>query len=142
MKSRDYEEFIESLKRSGARFLVVGAHAVAFYARPRATKDLDLFILGYQFQDPAGRPRKSVNAAGELIVEEHDPRVIDEAVRDLAMIGLNYVDECFAATFSYVADYSNLTYTKPVHRIMLRMNLRTIGGTGFGTQVGSERTGN
>ena len=60
---------------------------------------------------------------------------------DLAILGLNYVDECFAATFSYVADYSNLTYTKPVHRIMLRMNLRTIGGTGFSTQVGSERTG-
>jgi LPS-assembly protein len=60
---------------------------------------------------------------------------------DLGVIGLNYVDECFAATFSYVADYSNLTYTKPVHRIMLRMNLRTIGGTGFSTQVGSERTG-
>jgi LPS-assembly protein len=61
---------------------------------------------------------------------------------DLAVIGLNYLDECFAATFSYVADYSNLTYTKPVHRIMLRMNLRTLGGTGFSTQVGSERTGN
>jgi LPS-assembly protein len=60
---------------------------------------------------------------------------------DLAMVGLNYVDECFAATFSYVADYSNLTYTKPVHRIMLRMNLRTLGGTGFSTQVGSEKTG-
>ena len=60
---------------------------------------------------------------------------------DLAVVGLNYVDECFAATFSYVADYSNLTYTKPVHRIMLRMNLRTLGGTGFSTQVGSERTG-
>ena len=44
MRFRDYEEFIESLNRIGARFLVVGAHAVAFYARPRATKDLDLFI--------------------------------------------------------------------------------------------------
>lgn len=44
MKSRDYEEFIESLNRSGAKYLIVGAHAVAFHARPRATKDLDLFI--------------------------------------------------------------------------------------------------
>jgi|SRR6185295_7222346 len=44
MASRDYEEFIESLNASGARYLIVGAHAVAFYARPRATKDLDLFI--------------------------------------------------------------------------------------------------
>lgn len=44
MKSRDYEEFIESLNRIGARYLIVGAHAVAFHARPRATKDLDLFL--------------------------------------------------------------------------------------------------
>ena len=59
---------------------------------------------------------------------------------DLAMVGLNYVDECFAASFSYVADYSNFTYTKPVHRIMLRMNLRTIGGTGISREIGDERT--
>jgi len=44
VKSRDYEEFIECLNRSGARFLIAGAHAVAFHARPRATKDLDLYI--------------------------------------------------------------------------------------------------
>ena len=44
MKSRDYEEFVESLNESGARYFIVGAHAVAFHARPRATKDLDLFI--------------------------------------------------------------------------------------------------
>ena len=44
MRSRDYEEFIESLNASGAKYLIVGAHAVALYARPRATKDLDLFI--------------------------------------------------------------------------------------------------
>jgi predicted nucleotidyltransferase len=44
VKSRDYEEFIESLNRIGARYLIVGAHAVAFHARPRATKDLDIFI--------------------------------------------------------------------------------------------------
>ena len=44
MRSRDYEEFIGFLNSGGVRFLVVGAHAVAFYARPRATKDFDLFI--------------------------------------------------------------------------------------------------
>jgi predicted nucleotidyltransferase len=44
VKSRDYEEFIEFLNRLEARYLVVGAHAVAFHARPRATKDLDVFI--------------------------------------------------------------------------------------------------
>lgn len=44
MRSRDYEEFVESLNASGARYLIVGAHAVAFHARPRATKDFDVFI--------------------------------------------------------------------------------------------------
>jgi predicted nucleotidyltransferase len=44
MKSRDYEEFLASLNASGARYLIIGAHAVAFHARPRATKDFDLFI--------------------------------------------------------------------------------------------------
>ena len=44
MRSRDYEEFLESLNANGVRYLVVGAHAVAFHARPRATKDLDILI--------------------------------------------------------------------------------------------------
>ena len=38
MAHRDYEEFFELLNANGVKFLIVGAHAVAFYARPRATK--------------------------------------------------------------------------------------------------------
>lgn len=44
MKSRDYEEFIACLNGAGVRYLLVGAHAVAFHARPRATKDLDVLL--------------------------------------------------------------------------------------------------
>lgn len=66
---------------------------------------------------------------------------LDRDKFDLGMIGLSYIDECIAASFSYVADETNLTYTKPVHRVMLRVNLRTIGGAGVSTQVGSDRTG-
>ena len=44
MASQDYEEFIAALNAHGVRYLVVGAHAVAFHARPRATKDLDILI--------------------------------------------------------------------------------------------------
>ncbi|MGH2571684.1 MAG: nucleotidyltransferase [bacterium] len=43
MASRDYEEFIGALNERRARYLIVGAHAVAFHAQPRATK-LDLFV--------------------------------------------------------------------------------------------------
>jgi len=44
MASRDYEEFIAALNDHGVRYLIVGAHAVAFHARPRATKDLDILL--------------------------------------------------------------------------------------------------
>ena len=44
MPFRDYEEFIAALNDHEVRYLVIGAHAVAFHARPRATKDLDLFL--------------------------------------------------------------------------------------------------
>lgn len=44
MASRDYEEFIAGLNDHGVRYLIVGAHAVAFHARPRATKDLDILL--------------------------------------------------------------------------------------------------
>jgi predicted nucleotidyltransferase len=44
MPSQDYEEFIAALNAHGVRYLVIGAHAVAFHARPRATKDLDIWV--------------------------------------------------------------------------------------------------
>lgn len=44
MASRDYEEFIAALNAAGVSYLIIGAHAVAFHARPRATKDLDILI--------------------------------------------------------------------------------------------------
>jgi Nucleotidyl transferase of unknown function (DUF2204) len=57
MASRDYEEFIAALNAHGVRYLVVGAHAVAFHARPRATKDLDILI------DPTPRNARRALAA-------------------------------------------------------------------------------
>jgi LPS-assembly protein len=59
---------------------------------------------------------------------------------DTGLLGLSYVDECFAATLTYVADESNLNYTRPVHRIMLRLNLRTVGGVSAATQISDDRT--
>jgi len=57
MSSRDYEEFIAALNAHGARYLVVGAHAVALHARPRATGDLDLLL------DPTAANARRVLAA-------------------------------------------------------------------------------
>lgn len=44
MAHRDFEELIIAFNAEAVRYLVIGAHAVAFHARPRATKDLDLYI--------------------------------------------------------------------------------------------------
>jgi hypothetical protein len=40
----DYEEFLAAFNEHGVRYLIGGAHALGFHARPRATKDLDVFI--------------------------------------------------------------------------------------------------
>jgi hypothetical protein len=57
MLSRDYEEFIAALNAHGVRYLIAGAHAVAFHARPRATKDLDIV-----FNPTAANARKVLAA--------------------------------------------------------------------------------
>lgn len=44
MAFQDFEEFIAALNDHGVRYLIAGAHAVAFHAQPRATKDLDVLI--------------------------------------------------------------------------------------------------
>jgi hypothetical protein len=41
---REWIELLGLLKKHRARFLVVGAYAVAVAGRPRATQDLDLFV--------------------------------------------------------------------------------------------------
>lgn len=43
-ESKDFEEFLKCLNGRGVRALIVGAHAVAFHAKPRYTKDLDLLV--------------------------------------------------------------------------------------------------
>jgi predicted nucleotidyltransferase len=42
--SPDLTDLLRSLCDAGARFLIVGAHAIAFHAEPRYTKDLDLWV--------------------------------------------------------------------------------------------------
>jgi predicted nucleotidyltransferase len=78
MASRDYEEFIAALNARGVRYLIVGAHALAYHAQPRATKDLDILL------DPAPtNARRTIAAlrdffggrdAGFKLADLTDPR--------------------------------------------------------------------
>ena len=40
----DFRDFLAELLKAGARFLVVGAHALSVHGVPRATVDLDVWI--------------------------------------------------------------------------------------------------
>ena len=42
--NEDFLDFLKELQSVGARFLVVGAHALAVHGVPRATGDLDVWI--------------------------------------------------------------------------------------------------
>ncbi len=42
--SDDWFEVLIALQQEGARFLVIGAHALAVYGVPRGTQDLDLWV--------------------------------------------------------------------------------------------------
>ncbi len=44
MANKDFEELFECLSRRNVKALVVGAHAVAYHAKPRYTKDVDVLI--------------------------------------------------------------------------------------------------
>lgn len=40
----DFRDILVELHRAGARFVVVGGHAVAYHGHPRATKDIDVLV--------------------------------------------------------------------------------------------------
>jgi hypothetical protein len=42
--SSDLREFIELLNSRGVEYVIVGAHSLAFHARPRYTGDLDILV--------------------------------------------------------------------------------------------------
>lgn len=41
---KDLEQLLSALNAHSVRYVVVGGHAIAVHAQPRATKDLDVFI--------------------------------------------------------------------------------------------------
>jgi hypothetical protein len=51
--NEDFQDMLAALLAGGARFLVVGAHALAVHGVPRATGDLDVWVLA----DPVNAER-------------------------------------------------------------------------------------
>lgn len=45
MLNKDYKEMLQCLNDEGVKFLVVGAYALAAHGYPRATMDIDLWVM-------------------------------------------------------------------------------------------------
>ncbi|MDI6780741.1 MAG: hypothetical protein QME49_01315 [bacterium] len=58
---KDYEDLLRLLNKHKVTYCIVGAYAVAFYARPRYTKDLDILV-----EPDIKNGRRIVNALNEF----------------------------------------------------------------------------
>ena len=69
---KDFEELLKLFNKNKVRYCIVGAYAVAFYAEPRYTKDMDIFVE--PDKDTARRIIKSLAEFGfkSLTLEEKD----------------------------------------------------------------------
>lgn len=71
---KDYEEFLSLLNKHKVKYCIIGAFAVAFYAKPRYTKDID--ILVEPSKDNAQKILKVLEefGFGELSLSQEDLR--------------------------------------------------------------------
>lgn len=70
--SPDFRDLLYELSAAEARFLIVGGYAVALHGRPRATKDLDVWVEATKENAP--RVLKALRAFGAPLhgLVEHD----------------------------------------------------------------------
>lgn len=81
---KDYEEFLSLLNKHNVKYCIIGAFAVAFYAKPRYTKDID--ILVESSKENAQRILKVLEefGFGELVIS------IEDLTRDGNILQLGY----------------------------------------------------
>ncbi len=77
---RDFLDLLQLLEKHCVRYLIVGGFAFIYHARPRATKDMDLFI------DPSP---DNVQRANEALAEFGSPWLIDpDETEQIVQIGV------------------------------------------------------
>lgn len=70
---KDYEDLLKSLNEHNVRYCIIGSYALAFYSKPRYTKDIDILI------------DRSVENAGKILA----------ALNDFGFTSLGLTDEDF-----------------------------------------------
>ena len=114
--SSDYEELFKILNAYGVKYLIVGAHAVMYYAAPRFTKDIDVLVPP-EVNDPEnifkalkefGAPLKGVSS--KIF---SDPKVIFqigvEPIRIDILMHLKAIDSCLAWSRGKKVKYGKTT---------------------------------
>ena len=88
MTNRDFRDRLADFSAHDVRFLIVGGYAVTFHARPRSTKDLDIWI------EPSPENAAKVHAAlmrfgaplaahGVQAADLATPGIVDQLGQDL-----------------------------------------------------------
>ena len=69
---KDYEELLQLFNKHSVKYCIVGSYALAFYARPRYTKDMDIMV-GHSLEN-ARRILTALREFGfsSLQLSEHD----------------------------------------------------------------------
>ena len=104
--SDNLSELIELFRFLRVEFLLVGAHALAFHARPRFTEDLDLFVR--RTRENASRVRQALDAFGFALTDEVETKLADDP-RAMIVLGrkphqvdiLNFLDGSSSRTRGY-----------------------------------------
>jgi predicted nucleotidyltransferase len=80
----DFRDLLEEFGRAGVEFVIVGAYAVAFHVRPRATKDLDIVLHGDD---------ENLARAAEALARFGAPSNVVHATRTLAPTEVVYLGQ-------------------------------------------------
>ena len=75
----DFEDLLSILERHGARYVIVGGLAFVYHAKPRYTKDIDIWV------DPAAENRSRAN---EALEEFGSPWTLEDDPEQIVQIGM------------------------------------------------------
>jgi hypothetical protein len=77
---QDFEDMLQLLEKHGVRYLIIGGLAFIYHAKPRYTKDMDIWI------DPAA---ENVNQANKALAEFGSPFLLDlKNNREILQLGV------------------------------------------------------
>ncbi len=80
----DFKDLLEELARDGVELVLVGGYAVAFHAKPRATKDIDIVLLGSD---------ENLRRAGAALARFGAPANVVSAIAKMAPTEIVYMGQ-------------------------------------------------